>query len=121
MERREAEVVVSLLHNKEKGRAQRKLGYWQTAGNAILNNDELGEKWCAFVEEQVNDDMATGVLLDETLQIMTMIRSNMPLEIIAQTVKQIPGGQTIIDEYLSGFVRPEILEGIKSHMESKKI
>lgn len=118
MERRE---VISLMHNIEKERAQKKLGYWQTAGNAILNNDELGEKWCAFVEKQVNDDMATGALLDETLQIMAMIRSNMPLEIIAQTVKQIPGGQSIIDAYLGAFVHPEILEGIKSHMESKKI
>ena len=113
--------IISLMNKIEKLKVQRKISYWQTAGNAILNNNELNEKWCIFVEQQANSDFEIGILLDETLQIMTMIKSNVPLEIIAQTIKEIPDGQTIIDEYLPGFIHPEILYKIQSHMNSKKL
>ena len=112
------EVIASMI-NIEKGKAQRKIDYWQTAGKAILDENELSEKWCAFVEQQANDDFTRGVLLDETLQIMTMIKSNMPFEIIAQTIKKIPNGQTIIDDYLGAFIHPEILYEIQSQMNSR--
>lgn len=113
--------VIALMNNIEKGKAQRKIGYWQTVGTALLGNDELSVRWCAFVEQQANDDFARGALLDETLQVMTMIKSNMPSEIIAQTIKQIPSGQTILDAYLGAFIHPEILDEIQSHMDSKKL
>lgn len=113
--------VINLMNNIEKEKAQRKIGYWQTAGNAILDNNELSEKWCVFVEQQANSDFAMGALLDETLQIMTMIKSNVPSEIIAQTIKTIPNGQTIIDAYLGAFIHPEILFEIQTHINSKSL
>ena len=113
--------VISLIQSIEKGNAQKKISYWQTAGKALLGNVELGEKWCMFVEQQANDDFVRGALLDETLQIITMIKANVPFEIIAQTIMQIPSGQSIIDAYLSAFIHPEILHEIQSYMSSKKI
>ena len=117
----ETKEVASFKNALEKENAQGKIGYWQTVGTAVLDNDELSEKWCAFVEKQVNNVVTSGALLDETLQVMTMIKSNMPSEIIAQTIKQIPHGQTVLDSYLRGFIHPEILYEVQSHMYSKKL
>ena len=118
MERNE---IITLMGNIEKEKAVKKIGYWETAGTALLDNDELGAKWCLFVQAQANDDFVRGALLDETLQIISMIKSNISCEVIAQTINQIPGGQTILDAYLPAFINPEILYEIQSHIDSKKL
>lgn len=118
MEKKE---VITLMQNIEKEKAKNKIGYWQTVGISFLDNDVLREKWCAFVESQANDDYTRGSLLDETLQIISMIKSNVPSEVIAQTIKQIPEGQTILHEYLGAFIHPEILYEIQLHVDSKKL
>ena len=97
----------------------KKIPYWQSAGNYILDNNELVQKWNIFVEKQVNDDFINGALLDETLQIMTMIKAGIPSSEIAQTIENIPGGLTIIDTYLGAFIHPEILFEIQSNLKSK--
>lgn len=102
-------------------KAKRKIDYWQTVGTSILDNDELSKKWCAFVEKQANDSFARGILIDETLQILSMIKSNKSPDEIAQTIKQIPSGRTILDAYLSEFVNPDILSEIQTQFYSKKI
>lgn len=115
----EKEEVISLMNKIEKEKAQRKIDYWQTVGSSFLESDGLGEKWCSFVEQQANDDFARGALIDETLQIISMIKSNIPTEKIALTIEQISGGQTILDDYLGAFIHPEILDEIKSYLNSK--
>ena len=97
----------------------KKIPYWQSAGNYILDNNELVQKWNIFVKKQVNDDFINGALLDETLQIMTMIKAGIPSLEIAQTIENIPGGLTIIDTYLGAFIHPEILFEIQSNLKSK--
>ncbi len=97
----------------------KKIPYWQSAGNYILDNNELVQKWNIFVKKQVNDDFINGALLDETLQIMTMIKAGIPSSEIAQTIENIPGGLTIIDTYLGAFIHPEILFEIQSNLKSK--
>lgn len=116
MEKKE---VIAVMRTFEKEEAQMKIGYWQTAGVTLLDSIELREKWCAFVEQQANDDFARGALLDETLQIMSMIKLGLQPEIIAQTIKQIPSGKTVLDAYLGAFIHPEILYEIQSHIDSK--
>jgi hypothetical protein len=114
----EVNEVVKLEQAQRLEEAQRKAEYWKTAGMAILANDELGAKWCEFVDKVANNEVVAGELLDETLQIMSMIKMNIAPEVIAKTVKQVPGGQTIISAYLGAFIHPEILYGIQSNMDS---
>ena len=111
--------VMALMNNLEKENVQRKIGYWQIAGSALLENDGLSEKWSAFVEQQANNDFVRGALLDETLQIMSMIKANVPADKIALTLEQIEGGETVLDDYLGAFIHPEILDEIQSHLEQK--
>lgn len=117
----EGKEVANLIQNIEKEKAKNKIEYWKTAGVALLDNNELGIKWCVFVEQQANNDFVRGALLDETLQIMSMIKLGVSPEIIAQTVKQIPSGQTILDAYLGAFIHPEFLFEIQTHIDSKKL
>lgn len=112
--------VQSLINNIEKEQAQRKIGYWQTAGKVLLDNEELGEKWCAFVDEKANDDFVRGALLDETLEIMTMLKSNIPIERIASIIQILDNYRTILDDYLKDFVRPEILDDIRHTINEQK-
>ena len=113
--------VIELIQDLAKEEAESKIGYWETAGTAILGDNELSAKWCSFVQSKANNNFENGAFLDETLQIMSMIKSNIPYELIAQTIKQIPNGQTIIDSYLGAFIHPEILNEIQSHIDSKKL
>ena len=117
----EKKEVIDLIGKIEKQKAIAKIGYWQTVGNTLLAKDGVGEKWCTFVEDQAYNDFIKGALLDETLQIISMIKSNVSYEVIAQTINEIPGGLTIIDTYLPAFIHPEILYNIKSFNHSKKI
>ena len=112
--------VINLMNQFEKERAQAKVAYWINAGSAILDSEVSQAKWGAFVEKQAADDFARGALIDETLQVMTMLKANLPYEMIAQTVASLPSGQTILDVYLSEFVHPEIIEGIKLCLPSKE-
>lgn len=118
MEKKEFVVISNEIKKHE---AISKIEYWKKVGSALLDSDELIEKWCLFVEQQANDDFSRGALLDETLQIMSMIKLNVPFEVIAQTISNIPSGQTILDSYLSGFIHPEILDEIQSCLVSKKM
>ena len=110
--------IISLIKNIEKQNARMKIGYWETVGTALLGNGELGEKWCSFVQSQVNNDFLNGEMIDETLQIISMIKSNIPYEVIAQAIKRISGGRTIIDTYLGAFIHPEVLYEIQSIVDS---
>lgn len=111
----------NLLRETAMERARNKMGYWKEAGSALLASDGQGlvEKWCDFVDKHVTSDFTKGELLDEMLQIMSMIKLNLPYEVIAKTVMQIPDGLIIIDYYLGAFIHPEILDNIKSYMNTR--
>ena len=112
--------ALNLMREIESGVARSKIGYWKEAGMALLGNDDLGEKWCEFVESQANDFFKRGLLLDETLQIISMIKANVPFKAISQVIGFIQNGQIILDEYLGMFVRPEILNEINSNVNKKR-
>ncbi len=116
MDKRE---LVNIMQKIEQNKAVAKMGYWKTVGEALLESDGLSEKWDYFVESQVKDPFARGDLIDETLQIMSMIKGNLPVSTIAQTIERIPGGQTILDSYLCAFIHPDILDEIQSQISTK--
>lgn len=115
----EKEEIVSLMNNIELENAQAKINYWKAVGTAMLD-ESLGEKWCNFVEKHANDDYTRGVFLDEMLQIISMIKANIPYETIAQVLSQIPDEKSIVHNYLGAFIHPEILEEIQSKVDSMK-
>lgn len=115
----ETKDIINLINSIEKEKAKLKMGYWKATGTAMLHQDGLDKKWNEFVERKVNED--GGILLDETLQIISMIKANIPSLVIRRTINQISSGKTILDEYLPMFVYPEIIAKIKNPNPLKQI
>ena len=101
--------------------AQNKTDYWKTVGTSLLGSGEYSEKWCKIVDEKVNAQFDRGIYLDETLQLMSMIKSGVPNEVVAKAIKELPDGLRILDDYLGAFIHPETLENIKQHLNSMKL
>lgn len=91
--------------------AEDKKDYWKACGTAILSG-ELGmvDKWCSFVNKQFDNTFSCGDLLDELLQVMTMIKAGVDHETIKQVISLVYS-QTLID-YLYMFVKPELVEAV---------
>lgn len=87
--------------------ARRKAPYRISAGQALLDNEELNEKWANFVKDAISG-FGHGALLDETLQIMGMIKAGVPTDKIRETLSKIPNNRTVIN-YLGAFIHPEII------------
>lgn len=90
--------------------ARRKAPYRISAGQALLNDETLNGKWADFVKEATNG-FGHGVLLDETLQIMGMIKAGVPTDKIRETLSKIPNNRTVVN-YLGAFIHPEIFSEI---------
>ena len=90
--------------------ARRKVPYRISAGQALLDDETLNEKWAEFVKDETNG-FGHGVLLDETLQIMGMIKAGVPIAKIRETLSKIASHGTVID-YLSAFIHPKIVSKI---------
>jgi len=99
--------------------ARRKAPYRISVGQALLNNDELNEKWSKFVNDSTNG-INHGILLDETLQIMGMIKADVPSEKIRETLAKLPNNRTIIT-YLGAFIHPETLSEIDLNSMDQEI
>jgi len=100
------------MANIEKSNAVQKKEYWINCGSLLLaDNSFMVEKWRNFVEQNVSNEYTTGMLLDETLQIMAMIKNNIPCDQIKMILDLLHcDSKKIIISYLSVFVQPEILE-----------
>ena len=90
--------------------ARRKMPYRISVGQALLNDEELNEKWANFVKE-ATEGFGHGVLLDETLQIMGMIKAGVPTDKIRDTLSKIGNNKTVVN-YLGSFIHPEIVSEI---------
>ena len=90
--------------------ARRKAPYRISAGQALLDDDELNEKWANFVKD-ATEGFGHGVLLDETLQIMGMIKAGVPTDKIRETLSKIGSNKTVVN-YLGEFIYPEIVSEI---------
>lgn len=90
--------------------ARRKMPYRISAGQALLNDEVLNKKWANFVKD-ATEGFNHGVLLDETLQIMGMIKAGVPTDKIRETLSKIGSNRTVVT-YLGAFIHPEIVSGI---------
>lgn len=87
--------------------AVNKMGYRILAGQALLEDNSLKEKWAKFVKNQT-EGFGYGVLLDETIQIMGMIKAGVPTDTIREVLSKIGSYKTVIT-YLGAFIHPEIM------------
>lgn len=91
--------------------AQKKKDYWKACGTALLSGEfGMVEKWCSFVDEQADNTVACGDLLDELLQVIALIKAGVDYEKI-KTVVSAVNSQTLID-YLYRFIHPELVEAV---------
>lgn len=111
--------IIKEMERKEKEEAVRKSVEWKREGSELLESEALIEKWCTFVDVLVNNEFIRGSLVGETLEIIKMIKNNVPAEEIAQTLNEMPSGMTIIEDYLASFVPSEIVDAIRANMGLK--
>lgn len=110
---------LKMKEKMDKEEAIKKIPYRISAGQALLDNNELKEKWANFVKK-TTEGFGHGVLLDETLQIIGMIKSGVPFEKIRETLSKIEGHKTV-EMYLSAFIHPEIASeiGLENSMDKE--
>lgn len=92
---------------EELDRSRRQAPFRIASGKALLDNDELKTKWESFVHKST-EGFECGVLIDETIQIMALIKAGVPTKEIQSILKTHPNKGTIIT-YLGAFVHPEII------------
>ena len=78
-----------------------------SVGKALLDNDELKTKWETFVHKST-EGVGCGVLIDETIQVMGLIKAGVSPKEIQSILKTHPNKGTIVT-YLGAFVHPEII------------
>ena len=112
--------ILAMVNSIEQIKAKRKIKYWQIVGSALLEDMGLADEWCDFVEMQAYDEFERGALIDESLQILSMINAHYLPELIAEAVSKLPEGRLILTEKLVNFVHPDILKEIKVCMDQAR-
>ena len=107
MENDEVRKFIKIKEEIEIADARRKMPYRISVGQALLDDEVLNEKWANFVKD-ATEGFGHGVLLDETLQIMGMIKAGVPTDKIRETLSKIGNNKTVVT-YLSAFFHPEIV------------
>ena len=95
----------------EKAEARSKMPYRISIGQAYLDDEKLNEKWANFVKK-ATEGFGHGVLLDETLHIMGMIKAGVPMDKIRESLSKIDSNKTVVD-YLRAFIKPEIVSKLE--------
>ena len=105
--------VIKMMLEHEKRIALRKKDFWIENGCYLLKYDKnLVEKWKLFVEEKIQYiDITKGTLIDETLQIMTMIINEAAFYNIRISLEKFEFGKDVINN-LNQFIDPEIMEDL---------
>lgn len=110
MENDEVRKFIKIKEEIEIEDARRKMPYRISVGQALLDDEVLNEKWANFVKD-ATEGFGHGVLLDETLQIMGMIKAGVPTDKIRETLSKIGSNKTVVT-YLGAFFHPEIVSEI---------
>lgn len=102
--------VSDIIRKYDKQKINSKKNYIIIVGQKLLNDPELNLKWEKFVQDCI-DGFGEGVLLEETLMILGLIKSGLDYTDIQDVLSQIGSYATILN-YLGGFVHPEIIDCI---------
>lgn len=105
--------VIKIMVEHAKRIALRKKDFWIENGCYLLRYDKkLVEKWKLFVEQKIQSfDIIKGTLIDETLQIMTMIINEAAFYNIRISLEKFEFGKDVINN-LNQFIDPEIMEDL---------
>lgn len=103
----------------EMDEARKMAPYRISVGQALLNDDELNEKWAKFVNFSSNDKFYSGTHLDEMLQIIGMVKAGVPSEKIKEALSNYGSKGTLI-HYLKEFIDPEIISEIETDNSKDK-
>ena len=88
--------------------ANAKKDYWISCGSVLFEGDEaLKQKWTAFVVENINGAY-TGIGIDELLQVMSMIKMQVPSNIVCEVIQQMPEKEFVMYN-IGQFVHPEFI------------
>lgn len=109
---------VKNMHEIQEARA--KVPYWQAAGKAFLPEEEH-EKWDLYVDFFGNNEMTRGEGLDQSIQVLGMLKCGATPGQIASVLSNYPSAATVTDEILARFVPAEVVQSISASLNSKKI
>jgi len=95
----------------KRAQSNKKKDYWISCGDVLFDEDEsLKQKWSSFVVENINGAYA-GIGIDEILQIISMIKMQVPSHIIGAVIEQMPERDFLMYN-LGLFVHPELIPTI---------
>ena len=102
--------AVRFVQQKEKlerEEAASKKKYRILVGQAFLDDELLKEKWAEFVTKR-SEGFAPGHLLDDTIQIMGMVKAGVSTDKIREILSNMSGYKTVL-EHLGAFLPPETM------------
>ena len=105
----------------EQMQAVKKMNYWKQTGIALLEGTGLEEKWCSFVKSQIEDEYIRGAFIDEILQVISMIKLDIPYKVISQIIQNIPDDNKIFKSNLNMFIDSSIINEIYSNIKIKEL
>ena len=117
MEKKE---LLSYLRKLDIERTNSKKPYWKKIGTVLLEDEDLKEKWNMMVDSLTFDEYNCEAYLDETVQLLSMIKMNIDPKVIAETIETISNGGIIIDSLLRSFSDEAKIDEIYSYIDTKK-
>ena len=100
-----------MMRDYGKQKKQEELEYYKEAGIAILD-PKLADRWCDYVEQSGNSLLDRDNHVSQTLQILSLIKLQLPNETIARIIGKLENGEEILRTDVSKFVNPNIISKI---------
>ena len=107
------------IEEKEMKYALAKMDTWKREGSLLFDTDFLRQRWNSWVEKMATDRFQRGMLVDETIEVLQMIKANDPIDLVADYIEQTQGGMTIVDMYLPILIGAEIPHEIRQIIEER--
>lgn len=92
---------------------QKRIDYLCLTGMAIFDDEDKRNMWIAVVNREITEQNY-GYYLEEVLNIISMIKNEIPTPMIKNILNQTSNPQ-LISQYLQQFIDPQILEQLTSN------
>ena len=119
MDRAEKMRKLQEIEEKEMKYALAKMDTWKREGSLLFDTDFLRQRWNSWVEKMATDRFQRGMLVDETIEVLQMIKADDPIDLVADYIEQTQGGMTIVDMYLPPLIGAEIPHEIRQIIEER--